>query len=206
MDLIHLYRCEFTDSDTEEYYRDSSFESSKLQAKIGFIIMAISMLLFVRADKAYIVNNDIHEEVLYLRIIFAVMTFTILFLWNKAKNYQMGDIIILAWTLFTFVVITFINLTREAQFSFHHMTDILIVLSFYIFFPNRFIYQIIPAILHSVVNMIIFSNLDVVTVMEINTVTFFHIAANFMGIFISYRTHKMNRIFYHIIDKKTESE
>lgn len=200
--LIHLLKCEFKNSDLEERFRQTTFEATKIHAKIGLLVMAFAMLIFIRTDKIYISDQSVSEEVLYLRLFYSVMTFVMLFLWTKTRIYQMGDIIILVWSLFSVIVISFINATRDSEFLYHHITDVLIIISFYVFFPNRFIYQVIPSMIFSLTNVIVFSNLDVISVLEINTVAFAHIAVNFIGIYASYKNQKFRRVVYEKLQEQ----
>jgi hypothetical protein len=201
MSKIHPIRCEFLNEDIEEEFRNDKFEQSRFQVTIGFIVMALSMIYFVRTDTFFISDVDVHDEVLYLRIFYSVITFTMLFLFRKTKLFQMADIVILIWAIFTAVVVSFINVSRDAEYMYHHITDVLIIMSFYIFFYNRLIYQMIPSLLYSLVNIIIFANVEVVSIVEVNTIVFAHIAVNFMGIYVSYMNNLNQRNLFLEIRK-----
>lgn len=199
MHKIHLIRCEFEDEDHEEGYRLNRHSDDKTQSKLGMAFMVFATFLFMRSDQMYIKNPEMVDDILYLRIFYAIATIIFIFIYHKSTIYQMSDIILVIWVMLTVIVVLFINSSRAAQFPYHHITDVTIVMAFYIFFNNRFLYQVIPAILFSVANVILFSNLDVVAITEINTVIFAHGCVNFLGGYVSYNTKIYRRTNYELL-------
>ena len=183
----------------EESYNNHYIRQDRIQAIIGILILIVAMCIFVYSD--YILFHLTYKffELLFIRILFISFSIYLIFRFWHLENFTIYFRFMLVWTLVLCVFTFYINISRPPDYIQNGMIDIIIIVALYIFFPNRFMCQIISGLLYSILDLwIIISLKTTVTPIAMIVIWVSFIIANVLGILGAWRLHIYRRKQYGI--------
>lgn len=154
-------------------------------------IFYFSDLMFIGLTKGFIFINIV-------RIIFTLFSFYIAYLSLSNRNIEIFEDSVFIWWILFIAIGVLTNFSRPLSHSSHFTVYALAIMGMYFVPPNKFFYQIVPAISFTTINLIFifflnFSGLPVTTKVSIS---FSYLIANVFGIFLSRKLNELKEYQY----------
>jgi diguanylate cyclase (GGDEF)-like protein len=178
----------FTDPDLEEKYNAAYLEENISITRISIMIWQGANLALIGMDYLLLGFGRMFLGVLGLRL----CVFAYFFMINRILR-RIRLVAVYQHTLFVAMIIgasvfLLINLTRPPTYLQHTVVDVVGVLCLYLFFPNRFLYRLIPALLLTIGSILLYIFIKTVLNPGIILVTLVSYGlVNFLGLLISAR-------------------
>ncbi|NMC31429.1 MAG: hypothetical protein GYA36_03075 [Veillonellaceae bacterium] len=146
----------FTDPDLEEKYNAAYLEENISITRISIMIWQGANLALIGMDYLLLGFGRMFLGVLGLRL----CVFAYFFMINRILR-RIRLVAVYQHTLFVAMIIgasvfLLINLTRPPTYLQHTVVDVVGVLCLYLFFPNRFLYRLIPALLLTIGSILLY--------------------------------------------------
>ena len=199
----------FKSSEFEHSYRQQYLDQDRKQTKIIFIVTAVSIMLFIFSDYKLFGNSGMFYTLLTARSLFSLFAILLTVSLGKLSNEHTFDISTLFSVLFLSGLVLFINMTRPADYLSHSIADIAILLTIYLILPNRFIFQLISAIIFTAGNIIIIINFrSSHALLGNNIILVSYVLINLLGIIAARQMHISRRTQYELFinEKKLKEE
>jgi hypothetical protein len=206
---INPFLCEFSSKDDEKVYRYHYLKSDANQIIVGVIIVIIATMAFIPSDFNLFGHNTEFIELLTFRGIFILFSIIAITGFLKIKNILFFDLLLFFWLFILCLVIFLINNTRPVAYLQHSYIDIPTVIFIFVLFTNRIYYQIIPAVLFSVINISLLVLKDAAsTPIAFNSIIIAYVLSIIIGSLVSWRYHIFRRKQYKawINEKKVKED
>lgn len=201
--MINRIKIEFTDAVMEHLYRESYLKKDATQSIIAAGFCIIPVMFFLISDFILFGLSGKFFILLALRMCMITLIAALIIFLRFSEKYRMNDIVTLTLWLVSMSVIFYIYSTRPQKYTTYAVYDIVMILSIYLLAPNRFIFQLIPALAYSLSAIIYFlffnPGFDIVIVLRALISLIF---VNILGIFISYRIHYLRRLEFVALKKE----
>jgi len=203
--MIKRFKSEFKERELENSFRRSSLNKESFQGIFAFSLCILPLVLFAFSDYLLFGLSDRFLHLSILRGLILIIIAGMILLLKFNKRYILNDAAIFLFSIFIISGIFYIYSTRPQSYSPYAVYDIISILSIYLLFPNRFILQLIPALIYTLLNIFFLLksgvNADIVISLRIIISLLF---ANVLGIFLSWRFHYLNRMEYYALKKEKE--
>lgn len=184
----------FTDPELEEKYNAAYLEENISITRISLWIWQVANLLLIGMDYLLLGCGRMFFGVVGLRL----CAFVYFLLFTRFLR-RVRLVAIYQRTLFFAMIIgaglfLAINLTRPPTYLQHTVVDVVGVLCLYLFFPNRFLYRLLPALLLTVGSILLYLFVKTVLNPGIILVTLVSYGlVNFLGLLVSARLYRARR-------------
>lgn len=202
MDAINKKTASFLSKEMEQSYRSEYIKADKLRAIAGFLILTIAGLIFIKSDYLLFGISTSFRNLCIAR--FSTIFLVLIATWAiiRSKNFKIIDRLTLLSLIIISLLMLYVNSTRPPSYFQNMMIDFIVLLSFYVFIPNRLIFQIIPAILLTSFNIYIifaFRELNLLGYLVFWVSQFF---VNFIGIWASWHMHVYRREHFKTMSER----
>lgn len=184
-------------------YRETYLRKDINQANAVIIAVAFLVLAYIYSD--YLTLQTTVTGYALLRLAFFTASIWMVYLLRKTHNVNFTDHVILVWGIALISVIFFINLHQNTLSIEQTNTNHLWILGFYLVIPNRLLFKTAPALLLSLMDILIlveFSNLQAPSILHINifTIASTVVVLNILGFFVA-RRFEEQRYHEYLIQK-----
>lgn len=191
---ISMWQALFFSPDREKDYRLSQLQWDKKQAVISLSITTFILMLFAQSDIAFFGFDPPFSRMLAARLTLLGITIPVVLMITRSNTPILIDRLLLFWTLSAGAMILFTVIYRPPGYHYHALTDMLYLLSLYFIFPNRFLFQVVPAMVFTtscLINLFFFKDpmpghLKFAMIIS-------YMAANACGMYFSWRQHISHR-------------
>jgi hypothetical protein len=203
MNPINRKTASFLSKEMEELYRSEYLSVDKLKTISGFVLLTITGLIFIKSDYLLFGTSETFWNLCIARItsIFLVVIATAFII--KSRNYKIIDRLTLLSLIIISLLMLYVNFTRPLSYFQNTIIDFIVLLSFYVFIPNRLIFQIVPGIVLSSFTIYI-----IVFYRELNTLGYLvfwvsQFFVNFIGIWASWHMHMYRREHFKTMSERS---
>lgn len=130
----------------KDEFKQLFLSPDKTQAKIVIILFAVIIGLFIISDYMFFSLSLTFYALVALRVILLAYSFWQFMYIGKVKNYRSYNRSTLMYLLTISIGILLVNTTRPHNFLPHIIVIDTAVFVFYLVIPNRFVFQVIPAL------------------------------------------------------------
>ena len=191
---LNLILAKFKSPQLEKSYNQNYIKQDSLQAIIGIIILILLTIIFSYSDFILFKKTYKFFELVIVRLIFISISVAVVINFRKTQNVKMFNHLLLLFLLWECVFVFYINISRPPDYIQHGILDIIILMSMYVFFPNRFIFQIIPAILYTALDIwVILVFKEPLTPLANTVMWVSYLFANIIGVLAAWRLHIYRR-------------
>lgn len=184
----------------EKNYRQSHLKNDARQIQVIIALLAAIILGFGINDTWQISNEELRNQVRLLRVTMFGVSLLVIANLHKIHNAKVIDNVLLAWWLFIFSSVLFIDASRNSSYMGHLITDILLIIAVYSTTHFRFCYQLFAALFFTTGSLLLFAH---VKALPPETSVFFCFAslvlANALGIIQALQIHRVRRQQYKAI-------
>jgi len=203
--MINRLSVKFNDRETERSFRNIYLEKDSSQGMLAVFLCLIPVLLFIGSDYLLFGLGVKFFYILSIRAsMLAGLLGMIVFLWIS-RNFPLNDAVTFIFWLIMTAGTFYVYSTRPPGYTHYPVFDVIAILSIYLVLPNRFILQVLPALLYTVIDVVFIFNsnmgTDMVIIVRILLSLLF---ANMVGIFLSWRVQYLRRLEYVAFKKERE--
>lgn len=191
---INKISASFQSKQTELSYRLHFLATDKWQIVVGLFLFCIPVMVFIPSDYFLFGYSKELTQLVVIRCLTIIFLSTTIFVVIKSKNVFTTDKMILASLLICCCLAFYVNMSRPAGYFQHSIVDIIIVFATYFLIPNRYFFQIIPALGLTVFNIYIFVfHKENATILTSIVFWFSYFFANALGMWTSWHLHIYRR-------------
>jgi hypothetical protein len=184
--MINRIKAEFNNCEIENSYRNNYLTKDANHARLALAFCAVPLVLFSISDYLLFGWTAGFFYLIFARIIMLFSLLGMIVFFKISKSYRLNDAVIFIFWLIITGGIFYIYSTRPQSFSPYAVYDIIMILSVYLLLPNRFVLQLTPAIIYTILTVAFLirlrSGVESVLVLRIILSLLF---ANILGIFLS---------------------
>ena len=196
MDKINIDKisASFRSKKTELSYRMNFLSSDRRQTVMALLLLLIPVLVFIPSDYFLFGYSSDFAHMILARSFAIIFLGATIFTVIKSENVFTTDKLILASLMINCCLILYINLGRPSDYLQNSMLVILIVFTAYFLIPNRYFFQIIPAITLTLFNLYVFLfHKEAATIVTSIVFWFSYIFANIIGMWTAWHLHIYRR-------------
>jgi diguanylate cyclase (GGDEF)-like protein len=187
----------FTDPELEEKYNAAYLEENISISRISLLIWQCANVALSGMDYFLFGFSRMFCFLLGIRIVTFIYIFGVIRFFRKVKSVESYERVLFVFMIVGVGVFLLINLTRPPTYLQHTVLDVVAVLCLYLFFPNRFLYRLIPALLLTVGSILLYLFVKTVLNPGIILVTLVSYGlVNFLGLLVSARLYGARRNEY----------
>lgn len=202
MSTIHFLAV-FKDLQLEHQYRQYHLKNEKIQLIVAICVFIIPNVLFVYSDYIMFGIGRKFYTLVTVRGIHLLVSIVLIFLIPHIKRTHVFDITTLMWWGSLISLIFYVNSTRPPIYVHHSVIDILVLFTIYILISNRLIFQVMPALLFSVGNIIFIATVKTdMGIVAFNVLWISYLVGNMLGIFVSWRLNVSRRLQFYALEKE----
>ena len=206
---LHPFSKRFRSEEIEHLYRQQFLPQDRKQVVTILSIITLLSLPFIITDYTLFGYNPAFFKLLAARVLFLTAELTILLFLMKEKNEKIFDVFVFVAIMILVSFEHFVEYSRPQGFSMFMLLDLALVMSIYIAFPNRVLYQLIPALglsFATVLRILIKSSES--SFISINAIVVSLVCVNLIGYIISRRFHTTRRMQFELWmrEKKLRNE
>ncbi len=134
----------------EKEYRQSYLKRDVRQATISLAVILLPLIAFIGNDLIFYGQGLYFYYVLGGRLAFILLTIGLIVFIQRTGSCRKYDWYLFAWALIGIVLINVLNYTRPAYYIGYSIIDIVIILLIYFGIPNRILFWMLIAAVHSV--------------------------------------------------------
>jgi hypothetical protein len=131
----------------EQEYRKHFLRADLIQWTVIICLVQIMLVAFAYSDYLLFGWSKTFYLLGFARSAFFVYSVSVLFILWKAQNWKLFDWLAFSVSVFTVVLTLYINSTRPATYTGHLIIDVIIVMIFYLVWPNTLLFRAVPALL-----------------------------------------------------------
>ena len=192
--VIDKVSASFRSKKTELSYRMNFMSIDRRQIVIALLLLCLPVLVFIPSDYFLFGYSSNFIHMILARSFAIIFLSATIFTVIKSENIFNTDKLVLASLMINCCLVLYINLSRPSDYLQHSMLDILIVFTAYILIPNRFFFQIIPAITLTLFNLYVFLfHKEAATIVTSIVFWFSFIFANIIGMWTAWHLHIYRR-------------
>lgn len=193
---------DYNSNNQNEKYIDYYVPIDKKIISFTVLFLGFAVWIFYFTDMMYIGLNSGLFAMLIVRSLFLLTSFYIIYLLKSKKEPAFYEGVVYLWWMLFIAAGIFTNFSRPLTYTTHYTSFALAVMGMYFVPPNKFIFQVIPALTFSFINLsfLIYYNFSYTTIISI---AFAYMNANVFGIFLSKKIREL-KIFQY--DKITNEE
>ncbi len=200
---LHPIQAQFKNPELERQFRLHFLESEKIQLKLAIWVYLIPNLIFSYSDHILFGFSRDFYTLLTVRGIHILLSIILVMIVSRLAKPQILDISVLVWWASIIALVFFINSTRPAEYLHHSVIDILILFTIYILVSNRLIFQVFPALLLSIGNIVFLAIVKSdMSTMAFNVMWGSYLVGNMLGIVISWRLNASRRLQFNTLQKE----
>lgn len=137
----------------EAAFRQSTIQTDAKQIRIIMTIYIITMVVFIINDYQVFGLSHFFPVMIIVRAILIASAIFLLTNFSRISSFDTLDRLVFAGELVAVVLHLFIIYSRPASLTYF---DLLLIVTFYLAIPNRFVYRLIPALLFSLGDFVLF--------------------------------------------------
>lgn len=179
-----------TTRDSQEKYLDYYVPIDKKLISFTVLFLGFAVWIFYFTDMMYIGLNAGLFAILIARTLFLVTSFYIMYLLNTNKKPEYYEAVVYVWWMLFIAAAVFTNFSRPITYTTHYTTFALAIMGMYFVPPNKFKFQVIPALTLTFINIIFLIALKF-PLTTIISVIFAYVIANVFGIFLSIKLKEL---------------
>lgn len=200
MEELNLFFKNFRDPFTESAFRNYMLERDKKLTTLAILLMIIPNILFAYSDFLLFDDSGEADSIFLLRLGYCLISVATIFLIKRTKSYNFKDYVVLVWVLLTVFHIENINYTRPENYYYFVIIDTIVLILFYIVVANRFIFQLIPALVFTFADLILIIFIkEGASVVTLNVIIISYLFVNLVGILTGRLLHANKRWQYLVI-------
>jgi len=147
----------FVDASLERAFREDTRREDVHTISVGMAILAIYAFTFAPSDYLLFGWSPTFFGLLALRVgMSALCVFFLLALRRDGAWAEWRDTMVLGWSFYMIFMVACVNLTRSPDYVLSVAIDICGISIYYLLFINRFLWQVVPAVLYAVVACVVF--------------------------------------------------
>ena len=201
--IISYFSSEFLDSEKENLFRLRGLAEAIRQNRFALSFYLVFSLLFFFTDFLLIKSSLSYQALFGARLAHYLFSLWIFLQLPGITFPKQQDRSVLIWWLSLIGLSFWVNLTRPPDYLHHVSIDTIIIFATYLLFYNRFIYQLIPALVYSLGNIcIILFYKQLPTAVSITIVSASFLMSNIIGAYASHRFHRFRRLEYTFLQQE----
>ncbi|OGO17194.1 MAG: hypothetical protein A2Z02_02065 [Chloroflexi bacterium RBG_16_48_7] len=142
----------------EKEYRQSYLKRDVRQATISLAVILLPLIAFIGNDLIFYGNSSYFYYLLGGRLAFILFTAGLIVFIQRTNSSNKYDWYVFAWALIGIILMNVLNFTRPEYYIGYSIIDIVIILLIYFGIPNRIVFWMSIAAIHSLATVfLIFS-------------------------------------------------
>jgi len=191
---------DFTDPDLERDFGRWSLPGNRPAVYLGVALLSLLWLCFIPTDYRMHGTSSTFYLLLMLRTWQIALGIAVAVVIRRNDNRKIYNYLICIFWLSTLSAILIVNTTRPTEYSIHFVVDIMALLFSYMLIPNRLIYQLVPAVIFTVLSVnyfLFYKHIQGPNEMQLAMTAY--IMVNVIGIVTSWRSNAERRKRYLIL-------
>jgi len=178
----------------EKEYRQSYLKRDVRQATISLAVILLPLIAFIGNDLIFYGNTEYFYYLLGGRLAFILLTIGVMAFIQRTDSYTKYDWYLFAWALIGIALMNALNFTRLEYYIGYSIIDIVIILLVYFGIPNRILFWMLIAAIHSIATiLLVFLTRDATPLPTVYAILLSLILVNVGGFLITRRMNYYKR-------------
>jgi hypothetical protein len=203
---LNKFRAKFNSSELERAFRDAVRDNDRIVLSVMLGLSTVVPLVFSYSDFTLHGFGKTFWSLAAMRCGFAAYSLVVLAAMWRTKRANSADWALLLLTLSATVVSFSVGTTRPPTYLLFVTVDMAALMSFYFLLPNRWLFQVLPAVTYtlSTSTIVLFYKVDVSSI-EFVVIFVSLLLVNVTGAYVSWNFHINRRSRFHALLMEREA-